>query len=171
MNANLLNQLSLFKRSVLPKGTILFHGCREQSLHTDKNTKQLGGSRKWFSQSAVYAVSYSFCDSGDLGDRLLWKCELLEDVECLIGSQYSLIAASEMERAFAWRFPNEFESYAQAIFGNTHPKALLDFCFNGVFHKEILLTNPQSLIKALKIQTLPDDKCISKQLALAEYGV
>lgn len=164
MHTPLFQELKVFNQLELPSGTLLFHGCREKSPHTNPQAQLLDGSRKWLSQSAVYASSYAFVDSADLGARLLWVCELAENVPSLQGSQASLVSKSPWGSSFPWDFPNAFVDYANAVLPGTGARALLDHR-KGDIYKEILLTMPAQALRVVRIIELPADKAVAEALA------
>ena len=169
MHLPLLAALRTFPQKKLPAGLKIFHGSREKSLYTNYVARTLNGTRKWLSQSAEYAVSYAFVDPGDLGDRLLWVCELTQDVEALDGRQKSLISVSPWGSAFPWKFPNAFGAYANAVFGANGPKVLLDHWQNDLC-KEVLLTMPQAALQVIEVVKLPEDKSDAEYLARSRFG-
>ncbi|PWE16089.1 hypothetical protein [Alcaligenes faecalis] len=169
MHLPLLAALRKFGQKKLPTSLKLFHGSRENSPSTDYVNRTLNGTRKWLSQSAEYAVSYAFTDSGDLGDRLLWVCELTQEVEALEGRQASLISVSPWGDMFPWEFPNAFGIYANAVFGTEGPKVLLDHRQDELY-KEVLLTMPQAALQVIEIVKLPEDKSAAEYLARYRFG-
>lgn len=169
MHPPLLAALHKFGQKKLSAGLKLFHGSRENSQNTDYVNRTLNGTRKWLSQSAEYAVSYAFVDPGDLGDRLLWVCELTQDVEALDGRQESLMSVSPWEHAFPWEFPNAFGTYANAVFGTEGPKVLLDH-WQGKLYEEVLLTMPQAALRVIEVVKLPKEKSDAEYLARSRFG-
>jgi hypothetical protein len=164
VHSPLLQALKNFNQLNLPAGTRLFHGCREMSQDTDRAQQSLRGNRKWFSQSAVYAADYSFYNSGDLGARLLWVCELSATVPSLEGSQRSLVDFSPCDMNFPSEFPNAFEDYAKTILPGTGPRALLDHLIDGIYH-EILLTMPSVAVRVVEIIELPNDRDQARRIS------
>lgn len=168
MHTSLLAALRNFDKQKLSAGRKLFHGSREKSRHTDYMNQILSGSRKWLSESAEYAVSYAFVDPGDLGDRLLWVCELTQDVEALAGRQKSLIQVSPWKSDFPWSFPNNFGAYANEVFNAEGPKALLDHRQGDLF-MEVLLTMPETVLKVIEVVKLPEEKSDAERFARSRF--
>jgi hypothetical protein len=165
----LLAALGGFKRTYLPANTLLFHGGRSGSPHADPETLKLAGSRKWFSEDAVYAVSYSYIDSEKYGVPLLWVCRARLDISALHGSQFGLRHSHPCGSAFPEAFPNKFVDYAGALLGGKGPFALLDHK-NGERFQEVLVTEPESSIQVVEVVTLPSKKELAEQYAQQRFG-
>jgi hypothetical protein len=160
----LLAALREFHPEQLPKDTWLFHGSRERSPHTDYANRQLKGSRKWFSQNLNYAVDYAFTDPGDYGKRLLWKCQLKEDVPCLKGRQSSLVKVSPWNDHFPWEFPNAFAAYAKSILDAPKFVGLLDHFDENIYWEILIAGEFHDLIKVVEVIELPENKDDAKTL-------
>lgn len=169
MHALLLQELNVFNRLELPAGTLLFHGCRERSPHTNRQAQTLDGRRKWLSQSAMYAACYPYADSADLGAPLLWVCKLAVTVPSLQGSQASLKSKSPWDTSFPWKFPNAFEDYAKAILPGTGARALLDHS-DGHIYTEVLLTMPAQALRVIEIIELPSKKAEAEALVQKRFN-
>ena len=127
LHPSLLSALSKFSRTWVPAGTLLFHGGRSKSPHADPTAPKLTGTRKWFSEDAAYAVSYSFVDGDEFGDPLLWVCRARHDIAALHGSQFGLLQSQPWGSAFPWTFPSQFADYAGVVLGG-EPQ---DLAFSG----------------------------------------
>src|SRR5450830_1019329 len=60
LQRELVNELMTLKEGVLKEGTVLFHGCVENSLEVDIHGRKLTGTRKWLSQDFEYATDYAY---------------------------------------------------------------------------------------------------------------
>jgi hypothetical protein len=160
--------MRVFRQGTLPAGTLLFHGSNERSPHTDFANSSLLGTRKWFSQSAKYAVSYAFNSGDGLGGGLLWVCTLKCDVPFLAGSQSSLKTVSPWDGQFPWQFPDNFGRYAGTILDTHGPNCLLDHEDDGRF-KEILIVSHQAVLQVVNVIQLPSEKSAAEQYALAQF--
>jgi hypothetical protein len=164
----LLDKINDFEKVYLSAGTIIYHGSREDSPHTDYEGKNLLGTRKWFSQDLAYAVDYAFYDShAQLGKPLLWKCKLKYDIECLKGSQFSLVKSSPWGGGFPYKFPDNFHKYARQVQGEQLSYLLVDHFSDEKFF-EILVASHENLIEVIEVFVLPDNKGTAKKHALVE---
>jgi hypothetical protein len=167
----LLSALNRFRRVSISAGALLFHGGRTKSPHADFRTHKLTGTRKWFSEDATYAVSYSFVDSDEYGTPLLWVCRARNDIVALHGSQYELLKSQPWgEAAFPWAFPSRFADYAGAVLGGTGPYALLDL-HDGARYQEILVTSPEDAIHVIDAVELPRAKSAAEEFARERFGL
>jgi plasmid fertility inhibition factor len=169
LHAPLLSALSKFKRAAIPAGTLLFHGGRSKSPHADPVARKLTGTRKWFSEDAEYAVSYSFVDGDQYGTPLLWVCRARHDIAALQGSQYGLLQSQPWGPAFPGTFPSQFVDYAGAILGSAGPFALLDH-HDGERYQEVLMTSPEDATHVVELIELPHSKAAAEQLARERFG-
>lgn len=162
----LLTALKLYPSTFLTVGTILFHGSREHSPETDYSGRSLTGTRKWFSQDAAYAVGYAFYGSNkpELGQRLLWKCRVIAPIPSLIGSQFALFKQSGQDSSFPWKFPSLFGAYANEIFQNSGPSALLDHPRDEIY-KEILIASHRKVVEIIEVIVLPEDRDTADKIA------
>jgi hypothetical protein len=165
----LLAALSKFKRTSVPAGTLLFHGSRSKSPHADPAARKLAGTRKWFSEDAAYAVSYSFVDGDQYGAPLLWVCRLRHNIAALHGSQFGLLQSQPWGPAFPGTFPSQFAHYAGAVFGGAGPFALLDHYDGERFH-EVLVTAPEIATEVVDVVALPQEKAEAERLARERFG-
>jgi hypothetical protein len=155
LHPELLKSLKRFKRTELTKGKVLFHGCTSTSQDIDLKEKQLIGTRKWLSCDASYACDYGNAYNAADGNGLLWVCRIKSTVHALAGSQSSLskLGAWPTEQ-FPYKFPNEFERYAQNILNISKSVALLDHQ-SDIGFQEILITSPKNIIEVIEIIHLP----------------
>jgi hypothetical protein len=168
LHAPLLEALGKFERRTLPAGTLLFHGSRSGSPHTDAAARRLTGSRKWFSEDAAYAVSYGFVDSDHLGAPLLWVCRTRHEITSLKGSQFGLRNVQPWGAAFPGKFPTHFCDYACEILGGPGPFAFLDH-HDGNRYGEVLVTSPEAAIEVIEILPLPPVKTEAERFARERF--
>lgn len=168
LHAPLLAALGRFERRTLPAGTLLFHGSRAGSPHTDAAGQRLMGTRKWFSEDAAYAVSYGFVDGNQFGEPLLWVCRTLNEIGALEGSQFGLRNTQPWGAAFPGKFPTHFADYASEILGGTGPYALLDH-HDGSRYGEVLVTSPEAAVEVLEVVQLPSVKIDAERFARKRF--
>lgn len=157
----LINALMAYPRKTLPAETIIYHGSREFSPHTDYANKQITGSRKWFSEHSDYACNYAFYDDSEnknnLGLRLLWVCRLTKDLDSVEGNQFPLAGVSPWRPSqFPSEFPNNFGVYAKASHGLSTPVGFLDHLQNNRF-MEVLIADHNQIIEVIDVALLPED--------------
>lgn len=177
IDAKLLAMLRNYPKATVPKGTRLFHGSLATSPHIDIPSKCLTGSRKWLTQDPQYAVDYAYLDDrGGNQSKLLWVCELRNDLPALAGSQYALSSTVAWGASFPSRFPNEFADYARLIIPGTGPRALCDHPMQserlGVpIYREILISDPLHALEVVAIIELSGQKASARAMAAQRYPI
>lgn len=177
IDENLLATLCDYPKATVPKGTRVFHGSLVTSPHIDVLNKRLTGSRKWVSQDPQYAVDYAYLDDrGGNHAKLLWVCELRNDLPALAGSQYALSSKVAWGASFPSRFPNEFADYARLIMPGTGPRALCDHPMQSKrigapIYREILVSEPLHALEVVAIIELPGRKDAARAMAALRYPI
>lgn len=170
----LVTALAELPQVLIPRGTLLYHGCDELSQDTDVERESLGGGRKWTSQSPLLAAEYGFYQlgKGEEGGRkpLLWVSSLNRDVCGLVGSQRELHKLMPLGPDLPKVFPDLFNEHAKAALGAGNDYLFLDFYdTDSGQYREILVPKPLDLLGIHDVIELPLDKPTSRQFVREQF--